>query len=148
MRACRFAILLIAGYVLCWLYSGNAKVGFLRALIICLFATSVLSIRPQLIGYYLLIMELLLLHLGHTRNAKWFFWLPPLFALWINCHGPFLGLGIGAVVLLCSFTNFRMGPFAPSLWEPRTRQMLALALSLSVAALWLNPVGRKLVFTL
>jgi hypothetical protein len=145
---CFFTVaLLIAGYVLCWLYSGNAKVGFLGALIICLFATSGLSIRPQLIGYLLLIVELLLLHLGHTRNAKLFFWLPPLFALWVNCHGSFfLGLGIGAAVLLCSFARFRMGPFVPSLWEPRTRLMLALALTLSVAALWLNPVGTKQVF--
>ncbi len=139
--------LLLSGYVLCWLYSGNAKIGFLGALIICLFATSGLSIRPQLMGYLLLVVELLLLHLGRTRNAKWFFWLPPLFAFWVNCHGSFfLGLGIGGAVLLCSFAKFRLGPFVPSVWESRTRQMLALALTLSVAALWLNPVGTKQVF--
>jgi hypothetical protein len=138
--------LLIAGYALCWLYSGNAKVGFLGAMIICLFATSGLSIRPQMIGYLLLILELLLVHLGRTRNPRWFFWLPPLFALWVNCHGTFfLGLVIGGAVLLCSLVNFRIGPLVPSPWDSRTRQMLALALLLSAAALFLNPVGVKQV---
>ena len=141
------AALLLAGYALCTLYSGNAKVGFLGAMIIWLFATSGLSIRPQMIGYLLLILELLLLHLGRTRNARWFFWLPPLFALWVNCHGTFfLGLVIGGAILLCSFVNFRIGPLVPSAWNSRTRQMLALALILSMAALWLNPVGVKQVF--
>jgi hypothetical protein len=138
--------LLIAGYVLCWLYSGNAKVGFLGAMIIWFFATSGFSIRPQMIGYLLLILELLLLHLGRTRNPRWFFLLPPLFAFWVNCHGTFfLGLVIGGAVLLCSLVNFRMGPLVPLPWDSRTRQMLALALLLSVAALFLNPVGVKQV---
>ena len=58
------AALLIAGYALCSLYSGNAKVGFLGALAIWFFATSGLAIRPQMIGYLLLIIELLLLTSG------------------------------------------------------------------------------------
>ena len=141
------AALLIASYVLCWTYSGNAKVGFLGALIIWLFATSGLSIRPQMIGYLLLILELLLLHLGRTRNPRWFFLLPPLFAFWVNCHGTFFpGLVIGVAVLLCSLITFRLGPIVPSSWDSRTRQMLTLALMLSIAALWLNPVGAKQVF--
>jgi hypothetical protein len=99
-----------------------------------------------MIGYLLLILELLLVHLGRTRNPRWFFWLPPLFALWVNCHGTFfLGLVIGGAVLLCSLVNFRIGPLVPSPWDSRTRQMLALALLLSAAALFLNPVGVKQV---
>jgi hypothetical protein len=141
------AALVIAGYVLCWIYSGNAKVGFLGGLIIWLFATSGLSIRPQMIGYLLLILELLLLHLGRTRSPRWFFLLPPLFAFWVNCHGTFfLGLVIGVAVLLCSLVNFRIGPLVPSPWDSRARRMLTLALMLSIAALWLNPVGAKQVF--
>lgn len=75
------AALLIASYVLCWTYSGNAKVGFLGALIIWLFATSGLSIRPQMIGYLLLILELLLLHLGRTRNPRRFFFAAAAFCI-------------------------------------------------------------------
>jgi hypothetical protein len=138
------ASLLIAGYALCSLYSGNAKVGFLGALIIWFFATVGLAVRPQVIGYLLLVVALLLVHLGRTRNPEWFFWLPPLFAVWINCHGSFfLGLVVAGVFLFASFFNFRMGSLVSSRWEPHRRRTLALALILSAAALFLNPIGVK-----
>ncbi len=134
--------LLIAGYALCSLYSGNAKVGFLGALIIWFFATIGLAIRPQMIGYLLLIVELLLIHMGRTHSARWFFALPLLFAVWVNCHGSFfLGLILGAIVLFSSFFHFHMGSLVSLRWDPRRRSMLALALMLSIAALFLNPIG-------
>ncbi len=58
------AALLIASYVFCSLYSGNAKIGFLGALIVWFFATVGLAVRGQVIGYVLLVLELLLLYLG------------------------------------------------------------------------------------
>src|SRR5690242_9405848 len=61
------SLLLIGSYALCSLYSGNAKVAFLGALATWLFATVGLSIRPQMIGYLLLVCELLILHLGRSR---------------------------------------------------------------------------------
>ena len=81
------ALLLIAGFVLCSLYSGNSKTAFIGALTIWLFGTIGFAVRPQMIGYLLLITELLLLHLGMTRDRRWFLALPPLFALWMHCHG-------------------------------------------------------------
>lgn len=138
--------LLIAGYALCSLYSGNAKIGWAGALIIWLFATVGYAVRPQMIGYLLLIVELLILHLGRTRSPRWFFWLPALFALWVNCHGSFsFGLGVAGLILFCSFFNFQMGLLESTSWEPRRRLMLMLALAASAAALFLNPVGIKLV---
>ncbi len=119
--------LLIAGYALCSLYSGNAKVSFLGALAIWLFATSGLSIRPQLIGYILLILEMLLLHLGRARNPRWFLMLPPLFALWVNCHGSFfLGILLATVLLFTSYLNLRAGLLSASPWEPRRRRTLRM----------------------
>ena len=88
------AAILIAGYILCCLYSGNAKVSFLGAMTIWFFATAGLAIRPQMIGYLLLIVELLLIHMGRTRNPRWFLGLPlsvrrmgqlsRIFFLWIS----------------------------------------------------------------
>lgn len=138
------AALFIAGYALCSLYSGNAKIGFAGAMAIWLFSTSGLAIRPQMIGYVFLILELLALHLGRTRNPRWFFCLPPLFAIWVNCHGSFfLGLIVAAIFLAGSFFDIRAGLLVSSPWIPRRRWMLALALSLSVAGLLLNPDGIK-----
>ena len=139
--------LLIAGYALCSLYSGNAKVGWAGALIIWLFASVGYAIRPQLIGYLFLILELLVIHLGRTRSTRWFFWLPPIFAIWINCHASFfLGMGLAGLIFLCSFFNFQAGLLESSRWEPRRQKILALALAVSGAALFLNPLGAKLVF--
>lgn len=138
------ALLLIAGYGLCVLYSGNAKVAFIGAMTIWLFATTGLAIRPQLLGYLLLIVELLFLQLGRTRSPRWFFGLPPLFAIWVNCHGSFfLGLILAAALLFCSFFDFQIGLLVAVPWSPRSRKTLAWALGLSAAALMMNPVGVK-----
>jgi hypothetical protein len=140
------AALLIAGYALCSLYSGNAKVAFMGALTIWLFGTIGFAVRPQMIGYLLLVVELLLLHLGQTRNRRWFFGLPPLFAIWVNCHGSFfLGLVLAGAFLFSSWFNFQSGSLVATRWEPRSRRTMTLALILSAVALFLNPVGVKLV---
>lgn len=140
------AALLIAGYALCSRYSGNAKVGFVGAMVIWFFATTGMAVRPQMIGYLLLILELLVIHLGRTRNARWFFCLPALFALWVNCHGSFfLGLVLGAVCLLCSYLNFEAGSLVCRRWDRRRRRMFGYALLFSVGALFLNPEGVKQV---
>lgn len=136
------AALLIAGYVLCTLYSGNAKVAFVGAFAIWFFGTIGFAIRPQMIAYLLLIVELLLIQLGRTRSPRWFLGLPFVFAVWINCHGSFiLGVIVAGVFLFSSLFSFEMGALVSQRWEPRSRRMLSLAMILSVAALFLNPVG-------
>jgi hypothetical protein len=138
------ALLLIAGYILCSIYSENSKTAFLGALIIWLFSTTGLSVRPQLIGFLFLVLELILLHLGSARSPRWFFGLPPLFAIWVNSHGSFfLGLLLLGIFLLCCFFDFRQGLLVSFRWDIRRRRMLALAVLLSIAALFLNPVGVK-----
>jgi hypothetical protein len=140
------ASLLIGSYILCSLYSGNSKTALLGALTIWLFGTIGFAVRPQMIGYLLLVVELVLLHLGQTRNRHWFFALPPLFAIWVNSHGSFLlGLALAGVFLFSSYFNFRIGSLVATSWEPRIRRTMILALILSVAALFLNPVGAKLI---
>ena len=136
--------LFIAGYVLCSLYSGNAKVALLGALVIWLFATIGLAVRPHVIGYLLLTCEFLVIHLARTRNPRWFLALPPLFAIWVNCHGSFIfGLMILGAFLFCSFFDFQRGSLVSSRWEKPQRRMLIIGLFLSIAGLFVNPVGFK-----
>jgi hypothetical protein len=142
---CFFTVaLLIAGYILCSLYSGNSKTALLGAVTIWLFGTVGFAVRPQMIGYLLLVVELLLLHLGQTRDRRWFFGLPPLFAIWINCHGSFLlGILLLAIFLFCSFFNFRLGLLVSPRWNFPQIQMLSLSFLLCIGALFINPVGVK-----
>jgi len=140
------AAVLIAGYGFCWLYSGNAKVAFVGALTIWFFGTIGFAIRPQMIGYLLLVVELFVLHLGRTRNPRWFLALPPLFALWVNCHGSFsLGIAVAAALWFSSWFEFQAGSVTAAHWEPGSRKTLTISLLLSVAGLFLNPSGVKLV---
>lgn len=141
------AALLIAGYILCSLYSGNAKIGFLGAMVVWFFSTGGLVVRPLLISYILLVLELLLVYLGYKRDRRWFFVLPLLFALWVNCHGSFfLGLVVLGIFLFCSFFGFERGSLVCVRWDAHCRRAYMLAMLLSVAALFVNPVGLKQIF--
>lgn len=140
------ALVAIGGYGLCVLYSGNAKVSLLGGIIVLLFITIGLTIRPQMLSYLLVTIELLLIQLGRTRNPRWFYGLPPLFALWINCHASYLlGLIIAAVYLACSYFSFEAGSLAARRWERSRRNPLIVALLLAVPALLLNPAGYRAV---
>jgi hypothetical protein len=140
------AAIFIAGYLLCSLYSGNAKVSFLGGLVIFIFATVGLAVRPQMIGYLLLILELILIHLGRTRNPRWFWCLPPLFAVWINCHGSVsLGFVLAGAFLFSSFFEFRAGSLISHAWDPHSRRIFILVLIFCAVALFVNPVGVKQV---
>lgn len=134
-------------YVLCSLYSGNAKVALVGALIGWLFGTVSLAIRPLLLGNLFLVAELLFLHLGRVRDRRWLWALPPLFALWVNCHAswPF-GIIVLGIAALCSFVNLHAGELVSAAWEPQTRRLLCSVVALCVAALFVNPVGPRLVF--
>jgi hypothetical protein len=138
------SVLLIAGYILCWLYSGNGKVAFVGALILWFFATIGFSIRPQMISYLLMVAELLLIHAARTRSPRWFLGLPIVFLLWINCHASFiLGIVVACVYLFSSFFEFELGSLVAHRWDPDRRRMLIWSLIGSVAALFVNPGGIK-----
>lgn len=138
--------LLIAGYILCWLYSGNAKVALVGALTIWFFGTIGFTPRPQMIGYLLLTFELIFLHLGWIRTGRWFFGLPPLFAVWVNCHASYyFGMLVAALVLVSSLVNLQTEAIGSVYRRPDRRRALCAALGLSVVGLMLNPVGIKLV---
>lgn len=141
------SLVALTGYALCWLYSGSGRVAFLGALGIWFFATIGFSIRSELLGHFFLICELLILCLGRIRGSRWFFLLPPLFAIWVNCHGSFFfGIAVIAIILFCSLFEFRAGLLASTRWPKSDRNRLAACLGLSVAALFINPVGPKLIW--
>lgn len=141
------SLVVLAGYLLSALYSRNVKVAFLGGLIVWFFGTVGFAIRPHLIGYLMLIGELLVLHLGRTRDGRWFFALPALFALWINFHSSFVfGLIVLGIVLACSFLEFECGLLVSRRWDRDARKTLAIASGFSLAALFLNPIGPTLIW--
>jgi len=140
------SILFVLLYAFCSIYSGNAKVALIGALTGWFFATVGLAIRPLLIGYICLVLELLLIHLARTRNRRWLMALPPLFAIWVNCHGSFVvGLLVLGAYWGCSFFDLSLGALVCRRWPSHDRRWLGLAGVFCVAALFVNPVGIRFV---
>ncbi len=138
--------LVVVIYIHCAASSGNAKTALLGGLVGWFFATITLSIRPLMLGHLFLALELLLLHLGKTRDRRWLWGLPIVFALWVNCHGSFfLGMALLIGYTVVSRLEFRWGLLVSNRWPESPRLLLPLVVGVSAAALFINPVGIDLV---
>lgn len=135
------SLLFILVYILCFRCSGNALTAFLGGLCAWFFGTVGLAIRPLILGHIFLVTELILLELA-ARNRRWLWLLPPLFAVWVNCHGSFFfGLGVLSVYCVCSRIGGHWGLVVAEPWDRPTRKSLAMVLALCAVALCWNPAG-------
>ena len=141
------AALLVIQYASCSLYSGNAKVAFLGALVTWFFSTVGLAIRPQLLGFTFLVCELLILHLGRSRDRRWFYLLPFLVCR-VGEHPRLFLLRVdragGGARHVDSF-KVTAGLLISRPLDPAQRKTLLWAAALSVVALFVNPVGWPLL---
>ena len=139
------ALIFIGVYYRCWRAGANCKDAAVATLGgICLAGVS-LAPRTLLFGW--LCMEGLLLVLDHFRRTGKGLWLlPPLFAVWINLHGSWVfGMAVLAIVIGSGLVQGEWGLVVAQRWEPRQLRSLLLAGVASVAALFVNPFGYKLV---
>jgi hypothetical protein len=140
------SLIFIMIYWLCSMYSGNPKVAFLGGLAGWFFGTVSLANRPLILGHLFLVTELLVLEAARRRDRRWLWGLPPLFALWVNCHGSYaLGLLVLAVFAVCSFLDFGAGRLMCTRAEPAERRLLGVTFFLCLAALCANPVGPRML---
>jgi hypothetical protein len=139
------SLLPVLVFYLCYRLSNNALVSFLCGLCSWFFATVGLAIRPHLLGHVFLVVELILLEAG-ARNRRALWALPPLFAVWVNCHGSFFfGMGVMAAYFACSFANGRWGLVIAEPSAPRSRRWFGVTLLLCALALCCNPIGSRLL---
>jgi hypothetical protein len=105
------------------------------------------SIGPRVLLFGWLCMVALLIVLDRfQRTGKGLWVLPPLFALWINLHASWV---FGFVVLGLTFAagllHGEWGLVEARRWSPKELKSLALTSVASVAGLFVNPFGYKLV---
>lgn len=135
-----------AGYGLCLFCSRDTRVAFLGGLLIWLFSTIGMAVRPHMVGYLLLTAELFILNLALRRRTRWLYALPLLFLIWVNAHGSFsLGMAVLGAFCVCSFVRGEFGAIRFLPWRQKDRRRLSIAAGLSVAALFANPVGLTLL---
>ncbi len=103
--------------------------------------------RTILFGYaYLVILLMVLQRLRQTGDAPLWF-LPGLFCLWVNTHGSWsIGILIFSVVIAAGFAEGDWGFVFAQPWTHAQKKKLLLVWAASVAALFVNPFGARLVF--
>ena len=106
-----------------------------------------MSIGPRVLLFGWLCMVGLLLVLDHfQRTGKGLWLLPPLFALWINLHGSWIfGMVVLGLTIAAGLVQGEWGLVVARRWSPQELKKLLLALAASMAALFVNPFGYKLV---
>jgi len=130
--------IVVLSYALCYRYCGDATVAALGGFLTFFFGSIGFSIRPQVIGYLFLVVELLLLQRAFSGKPRTLWCMPALFAVWVNCHGSYpLGLGIFVAAVACWCWRYRC--------VGRHVRFLAAVALLSAAALLCNPVGWRLL---
>lgn len=132
---------------LCYQCSGNFKASATA----CYFATFLATIsfgpRTILFGYLYLVVLLVILD-KFRRLGKGPLWaVPLLFCLWINTHGSWsLGLIVFFLIAASGMVDGVWGRIESRRWTPSEVRKLAVTGAASVAALFINPFGWRLVY--
>lgn len=132
---------------LCTKASGNYK----ASVAACAFGTFLATVnggpRTILFGYVYLVGLLIILERFRRTGRAPLWAIPPLFALWVNTHGSWLlGLIVFSIVVAAGLVKGQWGSVKAERWSFEQFGKLALTWVASVAALFVNPFGSRLVF--
>lgn len=110
---------------------------------------TMVSYGPRTILFGYLFLLLLLLILWHFRSSgRGPLWvLPPLFCLWVNTHGSWLlGLVVLGIFVASGLVERNWGRVEAVRWAPGQLRGLLATGAASIAALFVNPYGYRLVY--
>ncbi len=139
-------VIFLGIFFLSYKSSGNLKASWLVS---CL-AVPVVSVsfgtRTILFGYVYLIVLLLILGRYRSRGQAPLWLVPPLFCLWINTHESWaLGLIVFGLVIVSGLKEGTWEFVDAVRWTPEQLRRLLMTAAVSVAALFVNPFGYRLV---
>ena len=139
------AAVMLALYALATLRSRSSKAAFVACLLL-LFLTAVsLTLRPQMLGYFFLILTLIILERFRQGHAGTLWLLPPLFLVWVNTHGSFVvGLFAFAVYGISGLIGIRGGGLESVRWTASERLRLGLVFLATLVAITITPYGTRL----
>lgn len=132
---------------LCTKASGNYK----ASVAACAFGTFLATVnggpRTILFGYVYLVGLLIMLERFRRTGRAPLWAIPPLFALWVNTHGSWLlGMIVFSIIIAAGLVKGQWGLVHAERWSFEQFGKLALTWIASVAALFVNPFGSRLVF--
>ena len=126
--------------------SGNFKAAVAAVALSTFLAKVSFGPRTILFGYLYLVVMLLVLQRLREKGSAPLWLLPPLFCLWINTHGSWsLGLILLGIVIASGLFQGEWGLVHAEKWSPDQSRNLLIAAGASIAALFVNPFGYRLV---
>ena len=130
-----------------WLKARHAGAAFWAAALAFFLMTANAGPRTIAFAYLAMSAEMAILE-SADRGRKEFVWLlPPLFCLWINLHGSwFIGFGLLVAYIVCGLFRVQLGAFVQDSFNATYRNRLLAVLAVSMAALFVNPYGWRLVW--
>ena len=140
------AIFLLLLY-LCFQESSNFK----ASVVVCYFGTFLATVsfgpRTILFGYLYLVLLLIVLQRFRSRGQAPLWTIPMLFLLWANTHGSWsLGLIVFFLFIAGGLVGGTWGRVVATRWTPRQLRQLIATAAASVAVLFVNPYGWRLVY--
>lgn len=103
--------------------------------------------RTILIGYLALSIEMAILEAAERGRTRGLWLLPPLFCVWINLHGSWIiGLAVFVLYLVCGLFRVDTGAFQQQAFARVDRSRLLAVLGVSLAGLFINPYGWRLIW--
>ena len=139
-------VLIFAGvYYRCSTAGADCKDGTIMTLLAILLATVSIGPRVLLFGWLCMVALLLVLdRFEHTGKGIWF--LPAIFAIWINFHASWVfGLIVLGLFTAGGFVEGEWGAITARRWTRKELTSLLLASAASLGALFVNPFGSRLV---
>ncbi len=151
MQAATALLVGLSGTLLALLYyyallrSRSSKAAFIACALILPTAAPFFTLRPQLMGYILLLLTLICLEHFRGGRTHALYALPVLFLIWVNTHGTFaFGLLVLGLYWAAGQFEFQKGGVVAQRWTPLQSRQLLVALLLCVAILPLTPYGTRL----
>jgi hypothetical protein len=127
--------------------SRNFKASFVACCYATFLATVSFGPRTILFGYVYLIILLIILQRFRQRGKAPLWVIPLLFCLWANTHGSWsLGLILFFLIAASGLVGGSWGRVDSVRWTPAQLRKLILTGAASIAALFVNPYGWRLVY--
>lgn len=127
--------------------SGRYKASVLAVCFVIFLASVSFGPRTILFGYADMVLLLIVLQRFRQQGTAPLWVIPPLFCLWANTHGSWLlGMIFFCIVFAAGLVEGEWGFVAAEPWSREQRKKLLLTWSASIAALFVNPFGARLVF--
>jgi hypothetical protein len=151
LRGLRLLQLTLAGTMLVLLYvyaamrCGNPKAAFAVCAVIVPVAAGFWSLRPQLFGYILFVIVLMILERFRQGKSRALWILPFVFLLWVNTHGTFVfGLLAIGLAWASGLWRYRLNGIESFVWNQTQRIELEIAILASILALLVTPYRSQL----